>query len=55
MPAILKSRNAGVIVLVCAFLAAATSLTRLHSRPAFLVGFAGGALMVFGIYLVFRK
>ncbi|HUI52609.1 MAG TPA: hypothetical protein VLV88_15500 [Terriglobales bacterium] len=55
MPKIQKSRSAGAIVLLLALLAAATSLTRLHSRPAFLVGFAGGALMVFGVYLIFRK
>jgi hypothetical protein len=30
-------------------------MTRLHSRPAFLAGFAGGVLVILGIYLLAKR
>ena len=50
-----KKRKQGTVVLLFASLAILTSISRLHSTPAFLAGAAGGVLLILGIFLLARK
>jgi len=50
-----KKRKQGTVVLLFASLAILTSISRLHSTPAFLAGAAGGVLLIVGIFLLARK
>lgn len=50
-----KKRRRAALVLLFASLAILTSITRLHGTPAFISGFAGGVLLVFGIFLIAKK
>lgn len=50
-----KKRKQGTVVLLFASLAILTSISRLHSTPAFLAGAVGGVLLVVGIFLLARK
>lgn len=50
-----KKRTRAALVLLFASLAILASITRLHSTPAFISGFAGGVLLVLGIFLIAKK